>query len=189
MDADLISRELSSAIECLQEFKRSQSADGTLAAFVDRLVATFQAGNKVLVAGNGGSMADAMHFAEEWTGRFKSDRRPYPVMALGDPTHLTCVANDYGYEHVFSRLVAAFAKPDDLVVLLSTSGNSPNLVLAAEAATVAGAYVVGFLGRGGGELASLCDLVVSAPGETSDRIQEVHMTALHIATEAAEARL
>jgi len=134
-------------------------------------------------------MADAMHFAEEWTGRFRNDRRPLPAMALSDPTHLTCVANDFGFDHVFSRMVEAFARPEDLVILLSTSGNSSNLLKAAEAAKKAQASVVGLLGRDGGKLAPLCDLTLIAPGGRSDRIQELHMLLLHAVIDAVEHRL
>ncbi len=153
------------------------------------LVACFQMEGKLMTAGNGGSLADAMHVAEEFTGRFRRDRRPLPAISLADPTHMSCVANDYGFEHVFSRPIEALAKEGDVVLLLSTSGNSANLVLAAHAARAARATVVGFLGRGGGELASLCDIVVMAPGETSDRIQELHMMALHAIIEAVEVEL
>jgi D-sedoheptulose 7-phosphate isomerase len=147
---------------------------------------SFEKGGKVLAAGNGGSMADAMHFAEELTGRYRKDRRPLPAMSLNDPTHLSCVANDFGYEHVFSRLVEAFAGPTDTVLLLSTSGNSPNLLLAAEAARRKGSHVCGFLGKDGGKLLSYCDSFLLAPGDTSDRIQEIHMICLHIVVEAVE---
>lgn len=154
-----------------------------------RIVGCLRAGHKIMIAGNGGSMADALHFAEEWTGRFRQERKPYPVMALGDSTHLTCVANDYGFEHVFSRMVEAFGQPGDLLILLSTSGNSPNLVAAAKKARALGVDVIGFLGRGGGLLLPECDFSLMAPGETSDRIQEIHMLMLHILIEVAEREL
>jgi D-sedoheptulose 7-phosphate isomerase len=161
----------------------------SLVALGERTAKCFLAGGKVMIAGNGGSMADAIHFAEEWTGRFRDDRRPYPAMALGESAHLSCVANDYGFEHVFSRPVEAFGKPEDILILLSTSGNSANLLRAAEAGRRVGVWVVGFLGRGGGKLLPLCDSFVMAPGATSDRIQELHMMALHILIEAVEAEL
>lgn len=153
------------------------------------LTICFKAGCKLMTAGNGGSMADAMHVAEEFTGRFRADRPPLAAIALSDPTHITCVANDYGFEHVFSRPVEALAKPGDVLLLLSTSGSSQNLVLAAQAARQRKAAVVGFLGRGGGALLSHCDIVVMAPGETSDRIQELHMMALHAVIQAVEVEL
>ncbi len=166
---------------------RSDPATVTAMADIASLIAkTFQDNHKVLVAGNGGSMADAMHFAEEFTGRFKRDRRPYPVMPLGDATHLTCVANDYGFDHVFSRMVQAFGQAGDVLVLLSTSGNSRNLILAAQVAREKQVTVVGLLGRGGGELTALCDQQLHAPGRDSDRIQELHMMALHLIIDAVE---
>lgn len=131
-------------------------------------------------------MCDAMHFAEEFSGRFRVDREPYPAIALSDPAHLTCVANDYGFDHVFSRQIDALAHEGDVLVLLSTSGNSPNIVLAAEAARRRKAVVLGCLGRGGGAVKGLCDIVLHAPGEGSDRIQELHMMALHAIIEAVE---
>ena len=146
-------------------------------------------GQKILVCGNGGSLADAMHFAEEWTGRFRTERRPYPVLALADPTHMSCVANDYGFDQVFSRGVEAFGAPGDLLFLLSTSGESENLVVAAKSAKNKGVQTIGFLGRGGGKLAQHCDVVVIAPGSTSDRIQEIHMMSLHTLIEVVEQML
>lgn len=143
-------------------------------------------GNRVFACGNGGSLADAAHFAEEFSGRFRQDRAPLPALAFTDPMHMSCVANDYGYEFVFSRMVEAFGKPGDVLLMLSTSGNSANLIRAAEAARANGVSVIGFLGRGGGAVASHCDVVVMAPGETSDRIQEVHMLCLHALIEAVE---
>ncbi len=155
-------------------------------AIVDCIANCFKSGGKALSCGNGGSMADAMHFAEEFSGRFREDREPYPAIALSDPTHLTCVANDYGFEHVFSRQVQALGKPGDILLVLSTSGNSPNVLKAAEVARLKQVTVIGMLGKGGGKLAHLCDLHLHAPGYGSDRIQEIHMMALHIIIEAVE---
>jgi len=174
------------AIRLTQEFLADDIQQVNLEALSKATVKCFEGSGKILIAGNGGSMADAMHFAEEWTGRFRRERRPFPAMALADPTHLTCVSNDYGFDYVFSRMVKAFGGPDDILILLSTSGNSKNLIEAAKAGREQGMQVVGFLGRGGGPLKSECDLVVMAPGVTSDRIQEIHMMSLHILIEAVE---
>ncbi|MBX3112027.1 MAG: SIS domain-containing protein [Fimbriimonadaceae bacterium] len=187
--AGVFARSFFDAERLMREFRSDESAMATLDDLAARLTQCFRDGNKVMAAGNGGSHADALHFCEEWTGRFKKDRVPLPAIALGEATHMTCVGNDYGFEHGLSRLVTALAKPGDMLVLLSTSGNSDNLVLAAQASREAGARTVGFLGRGGGRLAPLCDDVVMAPGETSDRIQEVHMCALHAWIEEVEVRL
>ncbi|RYG66511.1 SIS domain-containing protein [bacterium] len=180
---------LSSAVDHLRQFSEDESVRQSLVALTQRLCQMDAAGGKVLIAGNGGSMADAMHFAEEWTGCFRNHRRALPALALADPTHLSCVSNDFGFARVFSRMVEAFGQPHDVLILLSTSGNSENLVLAAEAAKERGLFVVGFLGKGGGKLLPLCDLAVMAPGQTSDRIQELHMLALHIVIEAVEVEL
>lgn len=194
MPSDLVirntfDRSLREAQETLATFREAPEALDACVAFGEAIAQTYRDGRKAMAAGNGGSMADALHFAEELTGRFRKERRALPAMALGEATHLTCVSNDYGFDHVFSRLVEAFGQSGDLLVLLSTSGNSRNLALAAEAAQARGVRVVGMLGRGGGALAPLCDLVVMAPGETSDRIQEIHMMVLHVAIEAAERSL
>ena len=177
---------LSDAEKVLHEFRRDPATLEAMEAAVSAITRTFKRRGRVLSCGNGGSMADAMHFAEEFSGRFREDREPYPAIALSDPTHLTCVANDYGFEHVFSRQVEAFGHDGDVLLLLSTSGNSPSIVKAAEAAKARGMVVFGCLGRGGGAVRSLCDIVLHAPGKGSDRIQELHMLALHAIIEAVE---
>jgi D-sedoheptulose 7-phosphate isomerase len=149
----------------------------------------FLSGRKALICGNGGSLADAVHFAEEWTGRFRDDRRPWPVIPLAEPGHLTCVANDFGFDQVFARLVLAYGQPGDLLFLLSTSGQSPNLLHAARAASDRRIIRIGLLGRQGGELRNHCDIALCFPGETSDRIQELHMLFLHALVEAVETGL
>jgi D-sedoheptulose 7-phosphate isomerase len=174
-------------------------AQGTTLGAIDRFYAElggcFRGGKKVLACGNGGSLCDAMHFCEELTGRFraapagKPDRPPLPAIALADASHITCTANDFGFEHVFARGITAFAGPGDVCVLLSTSGTSPNILRAADAARAAGAITVGLTGRGGGSLGPRCDVLIDVPGETSDRIQELHMLILHAAVESVERAL
>ena len=134
-------------------------------------------------------MCDAMHFAEEWTGRFRKDREPMPVIALGEPSHLTCVANDFGFESVFSRPIQALGHPGDLLITISTSGNSENVIQAAQIAKVKGMTVFGMLGKDGGKLKTKCDQYIIAPGSTSDRIQEIHMLVLHILIEVVEQKM
>jgi len=185
----IFDRAFADAAQVLDEFRSNPTVLGTLEQMADELAECFKRRGRVFSCGNGGSLTDAAHFAEEFSGRFRNDRAPLPAMAFTDPAHLTCVANDYGYEHVFSRMVDAFGHEGDTLVLLSTSGRSPNLLRAAEAAKRRGVHVYGFLGKGGGDLLPLCDRVVLAPGETSDRIQELHMLALHALIEAVEARL
>jgi len=156
---------------------------------VSRLLAhRFEAGNKVIVAGNGGSMCDAAHFAEELTGCFRSPRRALPALVLSDSGHLTCVANDFGYDCVFERGIEAYGKSGDIFFALSTSGNSPNIIRAIQAAKERGMTVVCFLGKGGGDLLNVGDFQLIVPAcTTSDRIQEVHMAALHMIIEGVEA--
>ena len=146
----------------------------------------FERRGRIFACGNGGSMCDAMHFAEEWTGRFRKDRQPLPAMALGDASHITCVANDYGYEEVFARPILAFGHAGDLLIAISTSGNPINVLRATEAAKSRGMKVLGMLGKGGGKIKPHCDLCLIAPGNTSDRIQEIHMMVLHILIESVE---
>lgn len=177
------------AQDTLATFMADKQGFAQVEKLVDLLVETFNSGNKVYSAGNGGSHCDAMHFAEEWTGRYRKDRKPMPALAFSDPSHLTCTSNDYGFEHVFERMVEAFGNKGDVLVAITTSGNSKNLILAAEAAKKKGMSVVGLLGKGGGAIAPLCDVPIVVPGATSDRIQELHIKIIHIAIECAERRL
>jgi len=158
--------------------------------FADEIEACYARGGRLLAAGNGGSMCDAMHFVEEWTGRFRGDRAALGALSLGDPSQLTCIANDFGFDEIFARQVEANGRAGDLLVVISTSGNSPNLLRAAEVASAAGITVVGLLGKGGGQLAPLCDVSIVVPrAQTSDRIQELHIKIIHTVIEAVERRL
>ena len=151
------------------------------------IAACFQGGGKLIIAGNGGSLCDASHFAEELTGFFRHHRRALPAIALSEPGHLTCVGNDIGFEHVFARGVEAYGKRGDLFIGLTTSGNSPNIVFAFEKAHEMGLSTMAFLGKGGGKLKGQADLELIIDGfETSDRIQEAHMAAIHIMIEVVE---
>ena len=159
-------------------------------AVAEKITACFHAGGKVLIAGNGGSLCDAMHFAEELTGQFRFPREPLPAFALCDPGHLTCVSNDMGFEFVFSRSVQALGKTGDLFIALTTSGNSPNVLSALQIAKDKGLGTVAFLGKTGGKVKGIADLEWVVSGfPYSDRIQEAHMAAIHIIIEAVEARL
>jgi D-sedoheptulose 7-phosphate isomerase len=150
----------------------------------------FQKGNKLLIAGNGGSLCDAMHFAEELTGVFREKRRPLPAIALSCPGHLTCTGNDLGFEEIFARGVEALGQPGDLFIGLTTSGNSVNLLKAFPRAKECGLKTVAFLGKTGGKLKGMSDLEWIVSGfPYSDRIQEAHMTAIHIVIEMVEKRL
>lgn len=150
----------------------------------------FKRGGKLLIAGNGGSLCDAMHFAEELTGVFRHKRPALPAIALSCPGHLTCTANDLGFDGVFSRAVEALGKEGDIFVALTTSGNSPNLVQAMPIARERGLQTISFLGKTGGKLKGQSDLEWHVQGfPYSDRIQEAHMTAIHIIIEMVERKL
>lgn len=174
---------------CLASFLENDENLRMVEEIAALVVRTFRAGNKILTAGNGGSMCDAMHFAEEWSGRYRSDRAPMPAIALSDPSHMSCVGNDYGFSEVFARQVMGLGTPGDLLLLFTTSGKSPNLLRAAEDARSKGIAVVGLLGRGGGQLKDHCTLSLVVPGDTSDRIQELHIKIVHVVIEAAEREL
>ncbi len=166
-----------------------ESLQAALVGVAEAAAGALRAGGRVIAFGNGGSMCDASHFAEELTGRYRKDRPPIAAMALNDPGHLSCTANDYGFEHVFARGVTAHARPGDLVLALSTSGNSQNVLLALEAARTAGAVTVGFLGKGGGKARALCDHALVVSGGTADRIQEQHIQLVHMLVELIERQL
>jgi D-sedoheptulose 7-phosphate isomerase len=155
----------------------------------EMLTRTLREGRKVLICGNGGSLCDAAHFAEELTGRFRADRPPLAAIACTEPGHLTCTANDYGFDQVFARWVHALGAPGDALVLLSTSGASANIARAVDAAKAIGMPTIALLGKGGGPLRHRCTVELIAPGETSDRIQEIHMLVLHTWVEEIERAL
>jgi D-sedoheptulose 7-phosphate isomerase len=179
--ADLIQADLLEARAVLDRF----TADPLTAPVLERaarLLATcLQQGGKVLSCGNGGSLCDAQHFAEELSGRYRQDRPALAAIALTDAAHLTCVANDYGFEFVFSRYVQALGRPGDVLLAISTSGHSPNVLRAAEAAKAAGMLVVSLTGKDGGVLAGLSDVEIRVPhAGYADRIQEVHVKVIHV---------
>ncbi|NBV49807.1 SIS domain-containing protein [bacterium] len=157
--------------------------------FAAELVALYQRGGTLFVCGNGGSHCDAMHFAEEFTGRFRRDRRPLGALALGDPSHVTCVSNDMGFEHVFARQLEGLGRAGDLWVGLTTSGNSRNIGLALEVARTKGLRTIILSGKDGGALKGKADLEIIIPGNTSDRIQEMHMKIIHSVIEQVERSL
>jgi D-sedoheptulose 7-phosphate isomerase len=190
MHDDCVRGGLEEAGETLKAFLASEPAMAGVQRFVDACASALRAGGKLMACGNGGSMCDAMHFAEEWTGRFRKDRSALPALAFSDPSQLTCIANDFGFDQVFARSVEAYGRKGDVLVAISTSGNSPNVLAAVESARRLEVTTVGLLGRGGGELAGRVDVPIVVPRATSsDRIQEVHIKVLHLAIEAVERRL
>lgn len=180
---------LTDAITLAEWLRDLERRDGVITGIASHLAGVLSARGRVLTCGNGGSLCDAMHFAEEMSGRFRDDRPALAVLSMADPTHMTCVANDYGFEKVFSRGVEAWGKAGDALVVFSTSGKSLNLIAAADAARKRGLSVVGLLGRDGGALKAACDHVIVVPGMTSDRIQEVHIKIVHLLIELIEKRL
>ena len=157
--------------------------------FSEILIEAFLRGGRAFSCGNGGSHCDAMHFAEEFTGRYRKNRRPLGALALGDASHVTCVANDYGFKEIFARQLRGLANKGDVLVALSTSGNSENVMRAVETAKEMGVKTVGLLGKDGGKLRSMVDLAIVIPAQTSDRIQEMHIKLIHTVIETVERRL
>ncbi len=151
---------------------------------------TFASGNTVFSCGNGGSLCDALHFAEECTGRFRRDRPPLPAVAIADPAHLSCTANDFGWNQVFARYLRAHGKPGDLLVALSTSGRSENILEAAREARGRGMRIVALTGTRGSALEALADIEIPTPsGPYADHVQELHITVLHLLVQIAERTL
>lgn len=172
------------------EFLQSIESQENILKIAKKIADTFRAGNKLLIVGNGGSLCDAMHVAEEFTGYFRQKRRALPAIALADSSHITCVGNDTSFREVFSRGIEALGVSGDLLILLTTSGRSENIVEALKAGKMAHMTTVAFLGKTGGIMKGMADYEMVVPGFSfSDRIQEVHMAALHIIIETVEAIL
>jgi D-sedoheptulose 7-phosphate isomerase len=187
---DLLRSAFDDALSTLQAFMEAPDGFCNVRAFADLALETVRAEGMLMACGNGGSMSDAMHFAEEWTGRFRGNRRPISAIAFSDPAALTCIANDFGYDEVFARQVEAHGEAGDLLVAISTSGNSPNVMRATEVAHERGMKVVGLLGKGGGKLLPMVDVPIVVPySKSSDRIQEIHIKVLHNVIEVVEREL
>jgi D-sedoheptulose 7-phosphate isomerase len=184
---DWIDEELRECASLLDWLRREVRERRVIDEFATRL--TFRKDGRVLTCGNGGSMCDAMHCAQELTGRFRRDRQSLAAIAISDSSHVTCVANDFGFDQVFARGVEAWGRAGDVLMVFSTSGRSPNVVHAARAARAQGLSVIGLLGRDGGDVLSLCDESIVVPAHDSARIQEVHIKVVHLVIEAVERRL
>jgi len=160
--------------------------EGAAAALID----TLKSGGRVYACGNGGSMSDAVHFAEELSGRYRDERPGLPAIAISDLGHLTCVANDFGYEHVFSRFIESHGRAGDCLLAISTSGRSPNILNAARAAKTLKMKVIALTGKPGSQLESLVDICLATPGGSySDRVQELHIKVIHVLIELIERAL
>jgi len=178
---DLIRAELTEARTVLDRFLADPANLAAIEQAARLMADSLRGKGKILSCGNGGSLCDAQHFAEELTGRYRQNRPALGAIALTEASHMSCVANDFGYEYIFSRYVEALGRPGDVLLAISTSGNSPNVLRAAEAAKAANMKVVGLTGKDGGQLAALCDVEIRAPHHGyADRVQEIHIKAIHI---------
>jgi D-sedoheptulose 7-phosphate isomerase len=182
--------ELKESAAVLNTFINTPSALIAIKNATDIMVACVASGNKIISCGNGGSMSDAMHFAEELTGRYRNNRKSIAAIAISDPSHITCTANDYGFEHIFSRYIEGVAKQGDVLLAISTSGNSENIVEAVKAAKEKQMKVVALTGKDGGKLADMVDIEIRAPFTIyADRAQEIHIKVIHILIKNIEQEL
>jgi D-sedoheptulose 7-phosphate isomerase len=179
--ASLISAELHQAAEVLQGFLKDENNLRNIEKAAKAIADSVKQGGKVISCGNGGSHCDAMHFAEELTGRYRDNRKAIPAICVSDPSHISCVSNDFGYEFVFSRYLEALGNKGDVLLGISTSGNSANIIRAAQTAKEKGMKVIILSGKDGGKLAPLADIELRVPHfGYADRIQEVHIKIIHI---------
>lgn len=179
MGTKQIADHFSEALEILQKFN-TPANHALIKTAGDLMVTSVKNGGKIISCGNGGSMCDAMHFAEELTGRYRDDRKAIPALSISDPSHMSCVGNDYGYEKVFSRYLEAIGNKGDVLLAISTSGNSRNIIEAITAARAKGMQVIGLTGKDGGKMADLCDVEIRAPfSDFADRAQEIHIKVIH----------
>lgn len=184
---DYIRVNLVEAREALDHLINNDGELGNIQAAAALLIDALRCGQRVISCGNGGSMCDAMHLAEELSGRFRDDRPAMAAVAISDPSYISCVANDYGYEQVFARFVEGNGVAGDILFAISTSGNSPSVVLAAQAARAKGLKVIGLTGRPGSQLAHHADVCMcTSAGRYADRVQELHIKVIHILIELVE---
>lgn len=168
------------AVAILEKFIADSTNFDRIKQAGDQIINSLKKDGKVISCGNGGSMSDAMHFAEEMTGRFRENRGPLAAIAISDPSHLSCISNDYGYDFVFSRFVESIGHKGDVLLAISTSGNSENVIQAVNAARKKGIFVIGLTGKDGGKLANLVDIEIRAPkSRYADRVQEIHIKIIH----------
>ena len=186
---DFLKNSRKASLADLQTFWDSPETVVSLEKALTLLKSSLENGGTVFTCGNGGSMCDAIHFAEEMLGKYEKSRRPLPAICLGDPGTLTCIGNDYGFDQVFSRQIEALAKAHDILLLISTSGNSKNLLEAVTSARKKGTKTIGLLGKGGGELKSLVDVAIIVPSQITARIQEIHTLCVHLLIEGTEINL
>lgn len=184
-----ISQSFQTAQETLATVMEDKVFLSSLEKAISSLIETFNDDGRVMSCGNGGSLCDSMHFAEELTGRYRKDRRPLGATSIMDPSHISCVANDFGYEFIFSRFVEGWGKEKDCLLAISTSGNSENVINAVLSAKQKGMKTIGLLGKEGGKLKELVDIPLVVPSNITDRIQEIHIKCIHIMIEGVERSL
>lgn len=178
---DVILQELTQASDVLHDFMNQPDCIASIENTANLIVDAIHNGGKIISCGNGGSMCDAMHFAEELTGRYRENRKPIPALAISDSSHLSCVSNDFGYDQVFSRYVEALGKKGDVLLAISSSGNSKNVIEAIGTAKKNGMITIALTGKGGGRMAEIADIVINVPHHGfADRIQEIHIKVIHI---------
>ena len=184
-----IQKHFDEATEVLKTFNNSDNMNAIHRALVV-MVEALRNGNKIISCGNGGSMSDAMHFAEELSGRFRNERKALAALSISDPTHISCVANDYGYEYVFSRYIEALGRQGDVLLGISTSGNSNNVINALRAANEKEMKTVALTGKTGGIISNIADIEIRAPfSEFADRAQEIHIKVIHALIDGIEKEL
>jgi D-sedoheptulose 7-phosphate isomerase len=177
----LIMTELQQSVEVLNGFINESANAEAINEAATLIINAINDGGKIICCGNGGSHCVAMHFAEELTGRYRENRNPIPALSISDPGHISCVANEYGYEFIFSRFVDAIGQPEDVVLTVSTSGNSANVIQAAQSAKRKGMKVIALTGKNGGKLGPIADVEVRVPHfGFADRIHEIHYKIVHI---------
>ena len=180
MNKNIIHKNFAESTDILAEFVANKKNFSAIEKAGNLLVASIKKGNKIISCGNGGSMCDAMHFAEELSGRFRENRKALPAISISDPSHISCVGNDFGYDFVFSRFIEAIGNKGDVLLAISTSGNSKNVINAINAAKKKGMKVIGLTGKDGGKIALLCDVEIRAPfSKYADRAQEIHIKVIH----------
>ncbi|KQQ33584.1 phosphoheptose isomerase [Duganella sp. Leaf126] len=190
MSIEIIKHSLSEAQIGLDNLLRNDTVLSNLDRSATMLAESFKSDGKAMSCGNGGSMCDAIHFAEELSGRFRKNRKALAALSISDPAHITCVANDYGYDFVFSRFIEAHGRSGDCLIAISTSGTSPSVLNAVDSAKRLGVFVIGLTGREGSPLDQLADISLCTPaGSFADRVQELHIKMLHIMIELVEHKL
>jgi len=190
MDIKRIVSSFTDAQSVLKLFMANENNFHAIEKAGDLLVTAFKNGKKVISCGNGGSMCDAMHFAEELSGRFRNDRPALPAVTISDPSYISCVGNDMGYDKIFARFIEAFGKEGDVLLAISTSGTSENVIKAIDAAKTKKMAVIGLTGKDGGKMKDFCDVEIRAPhSQYADRAQEIHIKVIHTLIDHVESKL